>query len=269
MSKIHKALQKAEKEKSGEKTPTTKDFAAPGQLPFPGSDQRLVTLNNPKSIAAEQFRKLKTSILENGVPKSDENRCILITSSVIGEGKTLTATNLAVSLAQELHHHVLLIDADLRRPAVHKSLGIKMLQGLSDYLTSDLELSEMFLKTSVPKLSILPAGTATSKAAELLSSHKMRNLIEEVRTRYSDRYIIIDSTPIMSTAEPDILAGQTGGIVFVVKAGKTPRQIIQRSLDHLKKYSILGLVFNNVDFQSAGYHYGYYKYYEYYDKEKG
>ena len=262
MSKIHKALQKAEMEKR-EKTTDQKEEYEPTKEFSADIDQRVVTLSDPESLTAEQFRKLKTSILINAGPNGDGIRCVLITSSAIMEGKTLIATNLAISIAQEVQQHVLLIDADLRQPSVHKTLGITMGRGLSDYLSGDIELSQILVKTAIPKLSVLPAGKPTSEPAELLSSQKMRSLINEVRSRYDDRYIIIDSTPIMSTVEPDILAQQVDGIVFVVKAGKTPREIIQRSLSRLDKNKILGLVLNQVDFQPTGHDYQYYRYYAY------
>ena len=228
-------------------------------------DEHLVTLLDPKSFVAEQFRKLRTSIMEHS--NSNPPRCILITSSVLGEGKTITAANLAVSIAQGIHEHVLLIDADLRRPTLHKQLGLNPTPGLSDYLTGDIELSHLLVKTSVPKLTFLPAGQVSDKPSELFSSNKMRNLIEEMRSRYENRYIVIDSTPIMSTSEPDILSRQVDGVIFIVRAGKTPREVIQRSLLNLDKKKILGIVFNDVELQTAGYPYSYYRYYSYYGKE--
>lgn len=271
MSRVYQALKKAERERM-EAEVTGQRESPEVKKHFPGNlsiDQHLVTLLNPKSSATEQFRKLRTSIMEH----SDSNppRCILITSSVSGEGKTVTAVNLAISLAQGVHEHVLLMDADLRKPVLHKCLGLNPVSGLSDYLTSDIELSDILVKTPVPKLTLLPAGPASDKPSELFSSVKMRNLIMEVRSRYEDRYIIIDSTPIMATSEPDILSRQVDGVILVVKAGKTPREVIQRSLLNLDRNKILGVVFNDVDFPTSGYRYGYhpyYSYYSYYDDEK-
>ncbi len=266
MSKIHKALTKAAHEKVEGKpiAPEEIERHEPG---FSGCDRHLITLFKPKSIAAEQIRKLKTSLLERA--GGDCNRCILITSAVQGEGKSLTATNLAISLAQEINEHVLIIDADLRRPSLDRYLGLNARYGLSDYLADNdaLNLPELLVKTAIPKLSALPAGSVTSSAAELLASEKMRNLVKEVRSRYDDRYIIIDSTPIMSTSEPDILSGQVDKIIFIVKAGKTPREVVKRSLLRIDKEKILGVVLNNVDLQTTGYHYGYYRYYGYYGRE--
>lgn len=263
MSKIHKALKKAEKEKSEGESITPRTSSETSE-PI-AANLHLVTLFNPKSIAAEQFRKLKATILKDFDRNS--GACILISSAVAGEGKTLTATNLAISIAQEIQQHVLLIDADLRRPSIHKVLSIGDTQGLSEYLSGNVELSQLIVKTSVPKLSVLTAGTIATKPAELCSSNKMKDLIREVRQRYDDRYIIIDSTPVISTSEPDILARQVDGILFVVRAGKTPREAIQRSLMCFEKEKIIGMVFNEIDTRATGYHYGYYRYYNYYGED--
>lgn len=266
MSKIYRALKKVEKEKEAEKIITP---IVPRDTTFAECDQHLVTLLTPKSVAAEQFRKLKTSILEMQESNNDK-RCILVTSSVSTEGKTLTASNLAISIAQEIQEHVLLIDADLRRPNIHKYFGIPTSPGLSEYLNNNIDLSQLLIKTPVPKLSLLLAGTPTNKAAELFASQKMRNLVREIKSRYEDRYIIIDSTPVMSTTESDILSQQVDNIVFVVKAGKTPREVIKRSLLRLEKNKdkIIGIVFNNADIEASRYSYGYYRYYSYYGEDK-
>lgn len=292
MSKIHEALKKAEREKITEQIAVQQHLLEVKQhrpklltkkketqreetvsqvkkeskysvksLKEPSLDQHLVTLLDPKSFAAEQFRKLKTSILEYS--KGNFPRCILVTSSVLDEGKTMTAANLAISIAQGIQKHTLLIDADLRKPDLHNYFGLNPGSGLSDYLTHDIQISDLLIKTSIPRLTLLPAGPVSDEPTELLSSNKMQNLIEEVRSRYKDRYIVIDSSPIMFTSEPDILCRQVDGVIFMVRAGNTPREIIQRSLRSLDKEKILGIVFNDVELRIAGYRYGYYNYYSY------
>jgi receptor protein-tyrosine kinase/non-specific protein-tyrosine kinase len=264
MSKIYRALKKVEKEAEKIITPIVSRDTM-----FAEYDQHLVTLLTPHSVAAEQFRKLKTGILETQESNNDK-RCILIISSVGGEGKTLTAANLAISVAQEIKQHVLLIDADLRRPGIHNYFDMPASPGLSEYLNESIDLSQLLVKTPFPKLSILPAGTPTNKAAELFASQKMRNLVREVKSRYEDRYIIIDSTPVMSTTESDILSQQVDKIVFVVKAGSTPREVIKRSLLHLEKSKdkIIGVVFNNTDIEASRYSYGHYRYYSYNSEDR-
>ena len=264
MSKIYKALKKVEMESEEVISPLTSENtkASPGEY-----DQRLITLVTPNSVAAEQFRKLKTSILKAG---GNDKRCILITSAVASEGKTLISSNLAISIAYELQQHVLLVDADLRRPGLHEYFDVPNSPGLSEYLSDGIDLAQLFVKTPIPKLSILPAGTPTNKATELFASQKMMNLVQELKSRYQDRYIIIDSTPIMSTTEPDILSQQVDSIIFVVRAEKTPREVAQRALLHLdsNKDKIIGTVFNNGNVKIGSHYYGYYGYYDYYGKEK-
>ena len=266
MSKIYKALQKAEKGRS-----STKEDTTPIGLHFPqGSDdicnQRLVSVCDPQSFAAEQFRKLKSTILE----EFDETgkRCFLVTSAVPGEGKTLVAVNLATSLAQELQKYVLLIEADLRRPSIHTMLGVNGSRGLSDYLTGDEVFEKVLCKTTIPHLSFVAAGASTSRSAELISSDKMRTLLKDVKDRYDDRFIIVDSTPIIPTSEADILSREAEKIILVVKAGKTPREAVKRCLVRLDKDKILGVVLNGMEPQKLGYSYGYYRYSGYnYDKD--
>ena len=266
MSKIHQALKKAEKEKKPD--PVIHQDKLPNEKKYHFEDfyskdssinQHLVALSKPKSSAAEQYRKLRTTILQTS--DSNPNKCILVTSSVLGEGKTITAVNLAVSIALGVDEHVLLIDADLRRPYLHNYFGLKPAAGLSTYLTKEIELSDLLIKTSVPKLTFLPSGPVSDKPSELFYADKMRSLIKEVRSRYTDRYIIIDSTPMMSTSESDILSGQVDGILFVVRSGKVPRKVIKRSILNLEKKNIIGVVFNDIKYNPAGYYYSYYKYY--------
>jgi len=282
MSKVHEALKKAERERHYPTGVLTKKEETQREetvsqvkkesrysaksLKGPSLDHHLVTLLDPKSAAAEQLRKLRTSILE--CSNGNSPRCILVTSSILGEGKTTTAANLAISIAHGIQKHALLIDADLRKPDLHNYFGLNPGPGLSDYLTHDIQLPDLLIKTSIPRLTLLPAGPVADKPSEVLSSNKMRSLIEEVRSRYEDRYIVIDSTPIMSTSEPDILCRQVDAVIFMVKAGKTPREVIQRSLQSLDKEKILGIVFNDVELRTTGYHYGYYDYSSYYGKKK-
>lgn len=269
MSKIYKALLRAEEDKAIKgPSPPQKDWSRDENESRGAFDDRVVTGKNSKSLAAEQFRKLKTAILEARDDGADK-RCFLITSAASGEGKSMVAVNLAISMAQELDKRVLLIDGDLRRCAVDRLLGIEGKRGLSDYLSSDIELSELFHRIdSIPHLSVLPAGGSTDSAAELLSSQKMRDLAQEVKDRYHDRYIIIDSTPVMSTADAEILSREIDGIIFVVRAGMTPREIIRRSIMRLSQDRIMGVVLNDVTISRIGSRYGYYRYYGYYARNE-
>jgi len=226
-------------------------------------DRNLVALINPNSFEAEQFKLLRTDLLfpVSGKPP----RIIMITSTVPGEGKSFVAANLAVSIAQGINEHVLLMDCDLRMPSIHRSFGFGNVQGLSDYLANGASLSSSLLKTKVEKLTILPGGKPQHNPAELLSSEKMSQLLADVKTRYPDRYIIIDSAPPQLTAETGAIARQVDGIIIVVKFGSTRRELVEDTLEKLDKKKILGVIINRFDIQSMKYGYGRYgKYGKYY-----
>ncbi len=159
----------------------------------------LVTIFKPHTSDAEQFKILRTRILNRQSAKAI--RTILVTSALPGEGKSFVAANLAVSIAQSIKEQVLLIDCDLRQPCLHTLFGFGHEPGLSEYLADGLPLTDLLLKTAVAKLTLLPSGKPAANPSELLSSERMFGLIKEVRQRYSDRYIVIDAPPINLTAE--------------------------------------------------------------------
>ena len=226
-------------------------------------DRNLVALINPNSFEAEQFKLLRTDLLfpVSGKPP----RIIMITSAVPGEGKSFVAANLAVSIAQGINEHVLLMDCDMRMPSIHRFFGFGNVQGLSDYLVNGSSLSSSLLKTKVEKLTILPGGKPQHNPAELLSSEKMSQLLADVKTRYPDRYIIIDSPPPQLTAETGAIARQVDGIIIVVKFGSTRHELVEDTLKKLDKKKILGVIINRFDIQSMKYGYGRYgKYGKYY-----
>ncbi|MDL1968855.1 MAG: polysaccharide biosynthesis tyrosine autokinase [Deltaproteobacteria bacterium] len=226
-------------------------------------DTNLVTLINPNSCESEQFKMLRTNLLFpiSGKPP----RTIMVTSAVPGEGKSFVAANLAVSIAQGINEHVLLMDCDMRMPTIHRSFGFGNVHGLSDYLSNGSFLSSSLLKTKVEKLTILPGGKPQHNPAELLSSEKMSKLLAEVKTRYPDRYIVIDSPPPQLTAETGAIARQVDGIILVVRFGSTRRELVEDTLEKLDKEKIVGVIVNRFDIQSMNYGYGRYgKYGKYY-----
>ena len=209
----------------------------PGEL-----DANLITHLTPHSFEAEQFRILKTTILfpHKGIPP----RTIMVTSTSPGEGKSFVASNIAISIAKSIDEHVLLMDCDLRLPSLHKRFGFTDIPGLSEYLRGKISLGSILKKTPINKLSLLPAGKPPANPSELISSEQMRRLIHEVKNRYEDRYIIIDSPPPYLTAEANALARQVDGIVIVVKTGKTKRADVQDLIDTYGREKILGVVKN-------------------------
>lgn len=230
-------------------------------------DKNLISLLDPQCFESEQFKILRTNIFVPIAGKAP--RSLLVTSVAPGEGKSFVTANLAISVARAIDRHVLLMDCDLRRPTIHSLFGFGRVQGLSDYLTNGTSLPTLLQKTKVPKLTLLPAGKPPHNPAELLSSERMADLVNEVSDRYSDRFIIIDSPPPKLTAETFVLATQVDGIVLVVKYGSTPRDMVAELIAKMGKDRILGCVLNHFDVRTPGYRYRYYgKYYGTYTIKK-
>ena len=215
-----------------------------------GSFRPLVSLFQPGSLGAEQFRRLRTHVLKLNI--SDPPKTIMVTSATAGEGKTFVAANLAAGIAHDLHFHALLVDCDLRNPSLSQWFGVQNGHGLSDYLVGRRQLSELLMKTEMEKLSILTGGSAQEKPAELIGSRKMEALIHELKSRYNDRYIIFDATPLLVTTEPEVLARLVDGILIVVRANVTPRETVKQAIASLDPKKILGFVLNDVEFKSSG-----------------
>jgi exopolysaccharide/PEP-CTERM locus tyrosine autokinase len=245
MGKMYEALQKVERERLRDETGEAPRTVAENHV----LHDKLVAYFEPSSIAAEQFRRLRTYILKPGMAASPKT--ILVTSAMAGEGKSLVAINLAITVATELHSHALLVDCDLRNPSLTRWFGFQEARGLSDYLIADLPLADVLIKTTVDKLSILPGGTLQENPTELVGSNKMKALIEDLKTRYPDRYIILDSSPLLATTEPSVLNGLVDGILLVVRAGVTPRESVQQALKLLDRKKIMGTVLNNLEFKTS------------------
>ena len=188
----------------------------------------------------------------------------MVTSAFPGEGKSFWAINLAMSIAAERDHKVLLIDADVARPSIPRELGISTERGLMDWLIDGgPDLSELVLPTQVEKLSLLPAGRRHTHATELLASGSMSRLFEQLSERFADHLLIIDSPPLLVTTEARVLATYMGQIVMVVEANRTPRDAVQEALSTIETSEVIGLVLNKAreaDAGSAYYGYGGYGY---------
>ncbi|MFQ5646677.1 MAG: polysaccharide biosynthesis tyrosine autokinase [bacterium] len=219
-------------------------------------DSRLIALFSSTSMASEQYRLLRTKILRSF--KLYSHNAFLISSSLPSEGKTTTAICLAISIAQSLQNTVILVDADLRRPSIHGALGIKIGSGLSDHLTQQIPLEKVIQKTCIPKLSVITSGTIPPNPSELILSDRMTNMLTELKNRYSDRIILVDSPPIISITDSVILSQKLDGVILVVHTGKTPKVAIKETIESLGDSNILGVVLNHLDSHS-----GYYKKYKY------
>ncbi len=234
------------------------DLAALAEMGF-------VTPNAPRAAIADQYRVIKRPLIANATGKGasvvQHGNRIMVNSAMPGEGKSFTAINLAMSIAMELDYTVLLVDADVSRPSIMKTLGLPPGPGLLDLLTNkQMEMSDTLLRTNVDKLSLLPSGTPHPRATELLASDAMTDLIEEMGHRYPDRIIIFDSPPLLLTTESRVLATHMGQIVVVVQAEKTLQSQVRHALTTIESCPIKLMVLNQVhggDQDAYGYGYGY------------
>lgn len=222
-----------------------------------------LTPDTPRTQLADEFRVIKRPLLSNATGRSaapvERGNLIMVTSAMPGEGKTFTAINLAMSIAMELDHTVLLVDADVARPAVLERLGLQSSKGLLDLLTDpQIELPDVLLKTNVDKLSILPAGTHHDRATELLASEGMTRLLEDLAGRYQDRVIVFDAPPLLPSTESRVLATHMGQVIVVVEAERTQQSAVMQALATVENCPVVMTVLNKVVKSDVGSYYGYY-----------
>jgi exopolysaccharide transport family protein len=224
----------------------------------------LVTLHSPKSTASEAYRGIRTSILFSSAEKQPQ--VLLVSSAAPQEGKTSTALNLAITMAQT-GGKVVIIDCDMRKPSVHKVFGIPRDKGISSILVGNCEVKDALLNTPVPFLDMIPCGPIPPNPSEILGSPRMAKLLELLRKSYTR--VIIDTPPLTAVTDALVIGRLVDGAVVVVRAGATPREIVRNGLTQLKAVSspILGVVLNGVDMDRDGYYY--YQYYYYYYGEDG
>jgi succinoglycan biosynthesis transport protein ExoP len=218
----------------------------------------LVTQTRPQSQMAESYRALRTSLLLSnlGAPP----KVIIVTSALPQEGKSTTSISCANVLAQKGTSRVLLIDADLRRPSIHKTLGMGPRSGLSNVLTGSATLEQVITRwPSLPDVFVLAAGTPPPNPAELLASTQMRDLLEELRAKYD--FIVVDTPPTLSVTDAVVLSPRADAVVLVIRSGQTTKQALRRARDLLMQVNakVSGVLLNAVDLSSPDYYY----YYEY------
>jgi len=223
----------------------------------------LLVPGQPRSQLEEEFRIIKRPLLENvrnpTAMRPERANLIMVTSAVAGEGKTQTAINLAISIAMELDHTVLLVEADVLRPSALDRLGVTAAKGLLDKLESpQLDLSDVLLRTNIPKLTLLPAGTASSRSTELLASDAMDKLLEELASKYADRVIIFDTPPLLSTTESRVLASHMGQVVMVMEANNTPINTVKQAFATVESHPVVLSMLNKYRGPKGSNAYGYY-----------
>jgi protein-tyrosine kinase len=226
----------------------------------------MVTHDGGRTPAAEDFRIIKRPLLRSaagaiggGSSGAKNSNLIVVTSALPGEGKTFCAINLAMSIAMEQDHTVLLVDADVARPSVLKVLGLPSAPGLMDVLLGERgDLSEVILKTNIASLSILPAGRNNKHATELLASQTMSVLLDEIAGRYVDRIVIFDSPPLLLTTEAGVLASQMGQVVLVIESETTTQRAVKEALRRLDNCAHIDLICNKTRAFPGDDYYGHY-----------
>ena len=227
----------------------------------------LVCLNAPKSTASESYRGIRTNLLFSSADVAPQ--VILVSSPGPREGKTMTSSNLAITMAQS-GSKVLMLDCDLRRPKLHRMFGFAKDKGITNLLAGNASFEEVVVHSKVPNLDLVFSGPIPPNPSEMLGSKRMTELIGELRKRYTR--IIIDSPPITAVTDAAILAKAVDGVVLVIRAGQTVREVAKNSVHQLQSVGghILGAVLNAVDIgKDKYYYYYYYQYYHYYYGDDG
>lgn len=232
---------------------------------FKMEEKGFVSTSAQRRLINEEYRAIKRKIIDNAfgpLSKSLNNsNIIMVTSSRPGEGKTFTAVNLALSIALEQDKTVLLVDADVLRPNVMRTLELQNQQGLMEYLLGEKsDIAEVMCQTNVPNLRIIPAGKSHHLSTELLASEKMYDVVQEFANRYPDRIVIVDTPPLLGINETAILANLAGQAIVVAEEQNTKVSDIQEAVSHLNPEMAIGFVVNKgqkVNRKGTGYGYYY------------
>lgn len=259
--KLRKALDKAKKNREGSSQPEmpekerfqeeipTDDWRQPVysqstqiELSTEAVIENRCVCMEPDSPEIDCYKVLRTKIQQMTQEKGWNT--VMITSPRSGDGKTLTAINLALTFSKTFNQTILLVDCDLRKQDVHKLLGFHSESGLVDYLVNDRPLNEVIIWPSVEKLTLISGGRMIQNSTELLGSPRMKKLVEEIKLRYDDRYVLFDVPPVLGSADTLTLVPFIDSIVMVVEEGKTSTRDVQKALEVLPKEKFLGFVMN-------------------------
>lgn len=262
MSRIEKALEKVAREKGAgrpdvEQEGPREDLSLSlddsaveeGSLDLGQLDPLLQTLHQPFSLMAEQFKALRTHLLQ--VKEKHKHNLFLVTSVSGSEGKSMVALNLAISIAQSFTERVLLVETDFRRPSLASMLGLSASSGLVQYLQDKGDGEGLLRATGIEGLTLLPAGEPPANPAELVGSPKVGLLLRELKRSDPNRLILLDSPPLLPVTDAQILASKVDGIILVVQTYKTQREGIEKVLSTIDGAPIVGVVLNRVPLTEA------------------
>ena len=275
MSRIEEALKKAAGKREAVRS-REQDFVAPVKptsaaekkveahnlntlldvAPLEINNVLIATAREEKTVIVEEYNKLRSTIIALTQGENFRNT-LLVTSTASSEGKSMTSLNLAISLAKEQDHTVLLVDSDLRRPSLHHYLGISPEYGLVHCLRDGLPIEKALVKTGVGKLVFLPAGEAVKEPLDMLASNRMKKVINELKERYRDRYVIFDTPPALPFADAGVLAGMVDACLFVVREGTPKQSDLLKTLEDFKG-QLLGIVYNDAHAFTKKHDYYYY-----------
>jgi capsular exopolysaccharide synthesis family protein len=277
MSRIHEAIKRAEEERSGQRpeenrttlaleSPVAATAAARPARPADGSipvrsvqwhpDTRsLIFTQGHQAAGGEEFRTLRSRLYK--IREQQPLQSLLISSALPGEGKTFVTANLAMALARQHERTIVVIDADLRKPRLHTVLGAPMTPGLADFLSGKVEIDAILQRGPLENLCLIPGGSMTANPSELVSSSRMKGLIEKLQKQFD--WVVIDSPPIIPVSDASVIADLCHGVLVVVQAGSTPADLAQKACQEFREKHLLGAVLNRSE-RGTGYHSHYYYY---------
>lgn len=255
MGRIADALAKAEKERKELGRATEHSTPIVASRDVSGIDPHIVSFTDPQCTIAEQYRMLRTNLfaLNSGPPVSS----LVVTSAIKGEGKTVTSLNLATVMATDAEKKIAVVDCDFRRPNMHALLDMQIQPGLSEFLRGEATLDAVSHTGRIPNLTVITAGRPPLNPSELVGSRKMAETVNELKNRFD--FVVFDTPPIMAVTDAGVLGAIVDGVLLVVRAERTKRELVRRAETLLRgaKARVVGCVLTNIKEYTSYYIYGY------------